>query len=226
LLLCVECLPVTLPLSTASRATARPQLPRSAYAFALALAAAGVLLGAAHHRLAEAQSFEAASAEILVKPPATVPPQGQEAIDLALLFFGIRVPANAEHPVFDAELGDRGLTTRGAFFKKARVSIGPAAFANWALLGSTLAHELEVHCNQNLLAIYVMDAVGLDGTGEAERQAYAHELRHAKRFGLPISDSELIADTMEFYYPDDPLGKRTPGLRLWLARNFLRGQRS
>src|SRR5690606_19202846 len=107
-----------------------------------------------------------------------------ESIDLAIAMFGIEVPASAEWPVLDKKIEDRGLTTRGAFMDKAKVTIGPAAFTSWALLGSTLAHELEVHCQQNFLFIYLMDLVGLDGTGEAERQAYRHELTNAKRFSL------------------------------------------
>lgn len=167
-------------------------------------------------------------ATVPVNPPQTAPEISQASIDLALVMFGIAVPSGAKAPVFDASLHDRGLTSRGAFMDKAIVTIGPPAFASWSLLGSTLAHELEVHCQQNFLFIYLMDAMGMDGTGAAERQAYAHELREAHRFGLAGADAMLIADTMEYYYPDDPRGTgfAVPRLiRTWLARNVLKTPR-
>ena len=186
-----------------------------------------VVLGA-RSEVAERRSYLRAVAQVPVVPPEGAPEVSQESIDLALVLYGIEVPGNAEHPELDMELKDRGLTTRGAFMEKAKVTIGPAAFTSWGLLGSTLAHEIEVHCQQNFLAIYVMDLVGLDGTGAAERQAYAHELRNARRFGLDVADAEMIADTMEFYYPDGPSsGGGVPrAVQTWLARNFLRGQRT
>ncbi len=177
----------------------------------------------AHAEVDAKRAFERRAAHVKVVAPGTVPAVTQESVDLALALFGIEVPANADHPLLDAELRDRGLTMRGAFMEKAAVTVGPSAFTSWALLGSTLAHELEVHCQQSFLMIYLMDAAGLDGTGEAERQAYVHELRNAKRFGLPIADADLIADTMEFYYPAHVTGKASfPGkVRTWLARNVL-----
>lgn len=177
----------------------------------------------AHTEVDAKRLFVQRVSRVAVVAPQTPPELTQESIDLALVLFGIIVPNAAEHPRFDADLSDRGLTTRGAFMEKAIVTIGPSAFTSWALLGSTLAHELEVHCQQNFLMIYVMDTVGLDGTGEAERQAYVHELRNAKRFGLPTADADLIADTMEYYYPAHVQARGSlPGkMRTWLARNVL-----
>jgi len=139
--------------------------------------------------------------QVAVVPPTTRPKPSQAAVDLAIAMYGIQIPRSAMHPKFDSELADRGLTTRGAFMEKSEVTIGAAAFTSWALLGSTLAHELEIHCNQNFFLIYAFDLMGLDGTGEAERIAYAHELNHAKRFGLNKYDTNLIADTVAYYYP-------------------------
>lgn len=194
------------------------------------LAVSALLVGLLSQARAEhdAQAaFRRGMAQVTVVAPATAPIPGQAAVDLALMLYGIEVPPSAEHPLYDAALKDRGLTSRGAFMTKAEVTVGPAAFTSWALLGSTLAHELEVHSRQNFLFIYVMDVVGLDGTGEAERQAYVHELRNAKRFGLEVADAELIADTMEYYYPAQVEGGSKAGLavKTWLARNFLRGNR-
>jgi len=133
--------------------------------------------------------------------PATPPPLTQESIDLALSYYNIRIPVGTSHPRLDLDLADRGLTLRSLAFSDAIVTIGPAAFESWALLGSTLAHEIEVHCQQNFAIIFLMDAVGLDGTGEAERQAYLHELKNAPRFGLNVVDRRLIEETMAYFYP-------------------------
>lgn len=185
------------------------------------------LLLVSRHEVQQEQTFQRALAQVKIVPPETAPELSQESIDLALVMYGIDVPPTAEHPTFDRGLTDRGLTQRATFMEKAKVTVGPAAFASWGLLGSTLAHELEVHCRQNFLAIWMMDLAGMDGTGAAERQAYAHELRNAKRFGLDVADADLIADTMDYYYPEDPRGRQMMRpLRTWLARNILRGQRS
>lgn len=169
-------------------------------------------------------AFEDGMRRVKVQAPPGTPPLTQESIDLALVMFGIDVPNTADHPRLDLELHDRGLTARAAFMAKTQVTVGPAAFTSWGLLGATLAHELEVHCHQNFLLIAVLDALGLDGTGQAERQAYIHELRNAKRFGLDRVDADLIADTMEYYYPEGRNPGATVVIKHWLASNILRGQ--
>jgi hypothetical protein len=140
--------------------------------------------------------------------PSTPPALTQESIDLALSFYNIRVPGGTTHPVLDLNLKDRGLTLRSLAFSDAIVTIGPPAFESWALLGSTLAHEIEVHCQQNFAIIFLMDSVGLDGTGEAERQAYLHELKNARRFGLKSVDRKLIEETMAYFYPVNAPSRR------------------
>ncbi|MCX6111540.1 MAG: hypothetical protein NTZ90_18235 [Proteobacteria bacterium] len=176
----------------------------------------------AHAQVEEKRAFDRSLVDIPVAAPAGVPSLNQESIDLALVLFSIDVPLGAEHPVFDPELNDRGLTSRGAFMERAHVTIGPAAFTSWALLGSTLAHELEVHCQQNFLTIYVMDFLGMDGTGAAERQAYVHELSNAKRFATNAVDIAMIADTVQFYYPERPtLGASQRNFRSWLSATLL-----
>lgn len=129
------------------------------------------------------------------------PMPGQEAIDLAMEIYNISRPADAEHPVFDAELKDRGLTVKSSWLGKTQVSIGPSAFSSWGMLGSTLAHEVEIHCRQNFAMIYMRDQLGLNGTAEAEREAYRHEILNAERFGLSGRDRTLITATVEYYYP-------------------------
>lgn len=171
-------------------------------------------------------SFNGDMAAVVVVPPEGKPEVSQASIDLAMVMFGIVVPAGANRPLLDPELRDRGLTSRGAYSDKADVTIGPAAFSSWALLASTLGHELEVHCLQSFLFVYLMDAFRLDGTGSAEREAYIYELRNSRRFGLGIADSDMIAETMEYYYPDTVDGfKILPGVKRWLARTLLTGRK-
>ncbi len=170
--------------------------------------------------------FDAELAQVRVLPPEGKPSISQESIDLAIVIYGIKIPNSASKPLLDMNLKDRGLTSRGAYVDKADVTIGPAAFSSWSLLASTLGHELEVHCQQNFLFVYLMDAMRLDGTGSAEREAYIYELRNAKRFGLDIADADMIAETMEYYYPNSQSElKILPGVKRWLARNLLTARR-
>ena len=140
--------------------------------------------------------------------PETPPALTQESIELALSYYNIKIPVGTSKPLLDMELKDRGLTLRSLAFSDAIVTIGPPAFESWALLGSTLAHEIEVHCQQNFFIIFMMDTIGLDGTGEAERQAYLHELKNAQRFGLKAVDQRLIEDTMSYFYPVNAPSRR------------------
>lgn len=129
------------------------------------------------------------------------PPQTQESIDKAIKLFRIQVPQRANWPKLNKDMAERGMTTYYGLNKKLLVEIGPAAFESWALLGSTLGHELEVHCKQSFILINIKDRLGLDGTLDAERDAYQHELDDAERFGLSIEEQRQIKMTMDFYYP-------------------------
>jgi len=205
-----------------SRSWYSPRLWRLIFGTVAGLA----LLFYAHHQEAQRQIFENAVANEHALPPVGPPPLTQESVDLALNLYGIKLPRGLEQPRLDMKLHDRGLTTRSFFLEKAIVTVGPAAFSSWALLGSTLAHEIEVHCQQNFLAIYLMDLAGLDGTGAAERQAYLHELSDAKRFGTEREDTRMIAETVAFYYPEEPAGRSAFSLkpvRAWLARSLIGG---
>lgn len=173
---------------------------------ALSLFFAGTVLSlmAARQAVGEAETFHSEIAQVAVTPPDTPPEQNQESIDAALAMFHITVPGHVEHPRFDPLIEDRGLTTMRGFGKKLEVTVGPGAFASWALLGSTLAHEIEIHCQQNFTMIRLLDMLGLKGTDTAEREAYAHELAGSRRFNLSPEDQESIHQTMEFYYPESP----------------------
>lgn len=138
---------------------------------------------------------------VTVVPPTSKPPMTQESIDIAIEMFDIVIPKNAAAPTLDMKLEDRGLTTLNGWGKKLEVTVGPAAFTSWAVLGSTLAHELEVHCNQNFALIRMKDMLGLEGTNGAEREAYMHELSNSERFHLREADQQSIRATMDYYYP-------------------------
>jgi len=155
---------------------------------------------------------------VTVSPPDSKPSYSQNSVDVAMAMFGIQMPENTAAPKFDPNLFDRGLTVRRGWNGKAKVTIGPPAFQSWSLLGSTLAHELEIHCNQSFFLISMLDTLGLDGTAIAERQAYQHELLHANRFGLTKLDQQLIQDTLEFYYPE----RRAPYSDLVIASQMTR----
>lgn len=141
------------------------------------------------------------AAYIPVTIPSSPPHPSQESVDLALKLFKIDVPHGIHHPVYDASLSDRGITSINGFDKDRRVKIGPGAFTSWGMLGSTLAHEIEVHGKQNFSLIRFKDLIGLQGTVDAEREAYLHEVKHSTRFGLTPMEINSIVDTMNFYYP-------------------------
>lgn len=149
-----------------------------------------------------------------VVAPTSRPVYSNESINIAMAMYGIDIPSNAEQPVFDPKLSDRGLTIKRAWHRNAEVKIGSAAFSSWSLLGSTLAHELEIHCRQNFFMISLLDRLGFDGTSVAERQAYKHELIMANRFGLSKADRTFIADTVHYYYPLNTKSKTSMASRL------------
>lgn len=200
-----------------------PSWPRYFF-FATCAVVFGFILAYARADLEEERIFRRSMSAIKVLPPAGSPTPSQESIDLAIAMFGIEIPTSASHPEFDPQLEDRGLTTRSTFMDRAKVTIGPAAFSSWGLLGSTLAHELEVHCNQSFAVIWLLDLLRMDGVAVAEREAYQYEIAGADRFQLRPTDVQLISETVDYYYPEDKVhappnigGK----LRSWLARNFL-----
>ncbi len=159
----------------------------------------GVVAAVSQARSAHASAKTISAGPVAVPEGHPVP--GQEAIDQAMEIFKIAKPDDASHPVFDPELKDRGLTVKSSWLGRTQVFIGPSAFTSWGMLGSTLAHEVEVHCRQNFPVIFMRDQLGMDGTAEAEREAYRYEIQNAARFGLNGRDTNLIAATVEYYYP-------------------------
>ncbi len=137
--------------------------------------------------------------EVNAPPPA----KSQASIELALIAYGFDLSQSGAHPSFDSKLGDRGVTEKMGYEQAKSVKVGPSAFDSWALLGSTLSHELEIHCQQNFFFISMADSLGLYGTDLAEREAYEWELKQGKRFGLLSDEQALIRATVESYYPRD-----------------------
>lgn len=164
------------------------------------VSAGGIFL--ARQELEHREHFARELKSVKLLPPSSQPPMTQESIEKALKMFDIEVPDSALPPRFDAELEDRGLTTLNGWGSRLEVTVGPAAFTSWALLGSTLAHELEIHCRQNFFMIRMKDMLGLGGTESAEREAYMHELSNSERFQLKTADQVNIKATMDFYYPE------------------------
>ncbi|NBO37970.1 hypothetical protein EBU99_05245 [bacterium] len=173
-------------------------------------------------------AYQQAISEVEVISPKGEPAQDQESIETALTMYSIQVPETVDGPIFDMGLADRGLTTGGLILPQKKVSVGPAAFTSWAVLGSTLAHEIEVHVPQSFFKVVAQDhlvhwsflarsslgrfitalkptakeAFENDGTWKAERDAYMHEIKNAKRFGLSADELRSIWRVMDYYYPN------------------------
>jgi hypothetical protein len=126
-----------------------------------------------------------------------LPSLSSAAIDEAIKKFKISIPKHVARPEIDQDNNDRGRTSWNLFGGSVAVKLGPAAFTSWGLLGATLAHELEIHCQQNLVAITFKDALGLEAKNAAEKEAYAHELSNAERFGLSSEETERIQETLD-----------------------------
>lgn len=146
-------------------------------------------------------TFMAELRKTQVQVPDTLPEISQASIDLALEMYQIKIPEQTQHPELDPNLADRGITIKRAGHDFFEVFVGPAAFTSWGLLGSTLAHELEIHANQSFLAIFILEKLGFSATAEAERMAYDYELMLADYFGLSAYDRISIAETRDYYYP-------------------------
>ncbi|MEY4066658.1 MAG: hypothetical protein RIR26_2866, partial [Pseudomonadota bacterium] len=169
----------------------------------------------------------------------------QESVLTALTMYSIRVPQHVDGPAFDSELADRGLTTGGLILPNKRVTVGPAAFTSWGVLGSTLAHEIEVHVPQSFFMVVARDTIQNkwtdlrrlagrvvptlapsakevfenDGTWRAEREAYLHEIKNAKRFGLSEEEISSIWRVMDYFYPTGSPQDHDPQLSATSERN-------
>lgn len=175
-----------------------------------AILSIAMILIQAKGELDQSYRFELSAKRIPVEAPKSIPEINQESIDIAMEVFNIEIPKNSRHPFFDTNLFDRGITISTPKDDKLTVKIGPSAFSSWGLLGSTLAHELEVHCNQNFFLIVLFDKLGLGGTENAEREAYDHELRYARHFHLNQFEVTSIVQTRDYFYPEYHLYSEDP----------------
>lgn len=132
----------------------------------------------------------------------------EENIDLAMNIFAIDRPKKLLGPKLNLNISDRGLTFGSSLNESKEVEIGPPAFTSWSILGSTLGHEIEVHCKQSFGLIWMSELFHLQGTLIAERQAYEYEENNAMRFGLSGFEKSQIKATKEYHYPISFLNDR------------------
>jgi hypothetical protein len=81
-----------------------------------------------------------------------------------------------------------------------RVEIGDEAFASAARLGSTIAHEVEVHVNRQIAKGVYYPSTDEQGTLIQEVEAYDHELASKDRFELGADELKLLKQRRASYY--------------------------
>ena len=141
------------------------------------------------------------------------PDVSRESIETAIAAYQIKKPLTCKIDTIDHTRSDiRGVTERTAWWQPASITLTPAAFVSWGVLGSTLAHEIEVHCNQAFAVIHILNLISPElGTALAEISAYQHEINHQQRFGLSEREVEDVK------LSQDPYLSKAPR---WLVRIF------
>jgi hypothetical protein len=81
-----------------------------------------------------------------------------------------------------------------------RVEIGDDAFASASRLGSTIAHEVEVHVNRQIAKGIHDPPSDEQGTLIQEVEAYDYELLNKDRFGLSDDELKLLKQRRASYY--------------------------
>lgn len=119
------------------------------------------------------------------------PTISDESVQMAIEAFSIKAPKTCLPIKINKDATTyRGITERRAWWDSAKVTLGAPAFSSWAILGSTLAHEIEAHCAQPFAIFHALDAIHSDlGTSLAEVLAYNIEAKQKDRFNL--SESEV-----------------------------------
>jgi hypothetical protein len=141
---------------------------------------------------------------------------GEQAIQTAISIFSI--DTSGANICFDPTIWDRGIITLG-MDGRMQVDIGTPACSSWASLGSTIAHETEVHAKQvwavgiaiNVVSraincfrgVRIADHEEPVGSTRFEREAYLFEIESRDRFGLSDDEVDSIFSTMNFYYPEE-----------------------
>lgn len=153
--------------------------------------------------------------------PEEKPIMSQDNIDLAMSLFSIDKNENTNSPILLTDLNFRGLTVGESFLQNREVYIGNMAFDSWGILGSTLAHEIEIHSNQSFLQIEVYNYIDtlrripaklfakskhnknkmsegiMIGTYLAEKEAYEYEIKLKDRFNLTKDEVKSIKYTLD-----------------------------
>jgi hypothetical protein len=191
--------------------------------YALALAVVSLpLVGAAHapslseeldeiHGLdaAIAGSGDAARARELAGHCARLK---QAAIEHAIVAYGIDVSAvpSGVHYSPHGAMRDREGVTLVDRDGTLRVLVGDLAFGSAGWLGSTIAHEVEVHVNRQIAKGAQARAGDEQGQSIDEVEAYDFELAGQARFGLGGDEQRLVRQRRAAFYRalKDPNRKR------------------
>ena len=132
-----------------------------------------------------------------------IPPISQASIIKAVDNFRIQVPMLSRYPKLDSDM-DKTLLGEAhyiLFIHMCIPTIGPGAFTSWGRLGAVLAHEVEVHCNQNWWKSNIDEMLQQDPTAMLEREAYKYTLLDNKRFQLTVREQLSIMYVMTYHYP-------------------------
>jgi hypothetical protein len=126
----------------------------------------------------------------------------QGAIDHAIVEYGIDIgalPAGVHyspHGNMREREGATFLDRDGTL----RVVIGDKAFRSPAWLGSTIAHEVEVHVNRQIAKGRRASASDEEGTSIEEVEAYDFELANQARFGMHADEGKLVRQRRMAFY--------------------------
>lgn len=143
-----------------------------------------------------------------------VPYVSQKSIDRAVHVYDIKVPLFTLHPSLDIDMpeGILGQARSYILIHLCIPTIGPGSFTSWGKLGAVIAHEVEVHCNQNWWRHAIDLFLGVDTMPQLEREAYMYMLLDSKRFNLTPQEREDIFITMLLLYPNGDENEQRPGI--------------
>jgi hypothetical protein len=142
-----------------------------------------------------------------VETPQFKPDFTMESVNYAIHKYNIQFPKHGLASLtLNEDMDDRGTTAGYSGGLQKSVQLGPNAFISWSILGSTLAHEIEVHARQNFLKIALQEmylpkfVFRCTGECACEYEAYTHELENAERFSLTAEEKiGILSIRNEFY---------------------------
>jgi hypothetical protein len=126
----------------------------------------------------------------------------QSAITHAIVVFDIDVGGVATGVIYSPHgaMRDREGATIVDRDGTVRVQVGDAAFRSAGWLGSTIAHEVEVHVNRQIAKGMCYQPSDRDGTLIQEVEAYDFELVNHQRFGIDAPDLRQLRQRRNFAY--------------------------